>query len=180
METVLAAFLSSLTPFAKEMVRWPSGTLRLESYLTDSIPPREYVTSARAVVTDGSRVLAVQDPDNRHILPGGRLELKETPEEALRREVIEETGWSLACIRPIGILHFTLVDPKPEDYVYPYPDFIHVVYAGSPGVYYPDLKEVDGYELGSEFLQITEARLLPLDAGQEEFLNTAITCICKS
>ena len=180
MEKDLAENLSSLAPFAKEMVCWPTGTLRLESYLTDSIPPLKYVTSARAVVTDGSRVLVVQDPDNRHILPGGRLEFKETPEEALRREVIEETGWSLACIQPIGILHFTLIDPKPEDYVYPYPDFIHVVYAGNPGVYCPDLKEVDGYELGSEFMQITDARLLPLDAGQEKFLNAAIICICKS
>ena len=98
MENDLAEYLSSLTPFAKETVLWSTGTLRLESYLTTSIPPLKYVTSARAVVTDGSRVLVVQDPDNRHILPGGRLEFEETPEEALRREVIEETGWSLACI----------------------------------------------------------------------------------
>ncbi len=175
-----AEFLSSLTPFAEEMLHWPTGTLRLECYLTDETPPRNYVTSARAVVTDGDQVLVVQDPANQHIIPGGRLELEETPEDALRREVMEETGWSLVCIQPIGLLHFTLIDPKPEDYAYPYPDFIQIVYAGSPSAYHPDLKEVDGYELSSEFMPVTDARRLPLNAGQQGFLNTAIKCIVKS
>lgn len=177
MENALAVFLRSLSPFAQEMLHWPIGTLHLACYLTNKTPPHPYVTSARAVVTDGNRVLVVQDPGNRHILPGGRLELNETPEDAVRREVMEETGWRLACIRPIGILHFTLIDPKPEGYPHPYPDFVQIVYAGSPGAYCPDLKEVDGYELGSEFVQVADARRLSLNAGQQEFLGSAIKCI---
>ena len=177
MENDLAAFLHSLSPFAQEMLRWPTGTLHLACYLTDKTPPRQFVTSARAVVTDGNRVLVVQEPGNRHILPGGRLELNETPEDAVRREVMEETGWRLACIRPVGILHFTLIDPKPEGYPYPYPDFIQIVYAGSPGAHCPELQEVDGHELGSEFMQVVDASQLPLNAGQQEFLKSAINCI---
>ena len=177
MENALAKFLHSLSPFAKEMLLWPIGTLHLACYLTAKTPPRQYVTSARAVVTDGKRVLVVQDPGNRHVLPGGRLELNETPEDAARREVMEETGWRLACIQPIGILHFTLIGPKPEGYPHPYPDFIQIVYAGSPDAYCPDLKEVDGYELGSEFVHVADARRLPLNAGQQEFLGAAIKCI---
>ncbi len=180
MENDLTAFLCSRRPFTQEMLRWPTGTLRLACYLTDSTPPRPYVTSARAVVTDGHRVLVVQDPDNCHILPGGRLERGETPADAVRREVMEETGWSLVWIRPIGILHFTLIDPKPEDYIYPYPDFIQSVYAGRPDAYFPERKETDGYELGAEFMHVTAARRLPLDAGQQEFLNAAIQCLCQS
>ncbi len=57
--------------------------MRLACYLTDKTPPRRYVTSARAVVSDGDCVLVVQDPSNRHIMPGGRLEPNETPEDAL-------------------------------------------------------------------------------------------------
>ena len=110
MDDELAAFLGPLTPFSREVVTWDKvviwdvGTLRLACYLTDRTPPRRYVTSARAVVTDGERVLAVQEPGVRHILPGGRLEPGETPEDALQREVLEETGWSLASFNPIGVL----------------------------------------------------------------------------
>ena len=126
------------------------------------------------MVTDGDRVLAVQDPGSGHIMPGGRLEPGETPEDAVRREVLEETGWSLACFRPIGILHFTHIDPVPEGWIYPHPDFLQIVYAGSPGAYHPELKEEDEYVLGSELVPVADARRLALDAGQQVFLDTAL------
>ena len=107
-------------------------------------------------------------------MPGGRLEPDETPEDALRREVLEETGWSLACFRPIGIMHFRHIDPMPDGYPYPYPDLLHVVYAATPGEYHPELREVDGYELGAEFVSVDEARRLDLDAGQHVFLDAAL------
>ena len=88
MDDELAEFLSPLTPFTEEEVTWPTGTMRLACYLTDRTHPSSYVTSARAVVTDGDRVLVVQDPGGRHIMPGGRLESNETPEDALQREVL--------------------------------------------------------------------------------------------
>lgn len=186
MENDLAEYFHALSPCAKDLLPGPTGTLRLACYLTDKTPPLQYVISARAVVTNGHQVLVVQEPGvrhvfgNPHILPGGRLELKETPEDTVRREVMEETGWRLSCIRPIGILHFTFIDPKPEGYPYPYPDFIQIVYVACPGAHYPDPKEVAGYELESEFVQVAEARQLPLNAGQQEFLTTAIKCIWKS
>ena len=97
----------------------------------------------------------------------------ETP--ALQREMLEETGWTLACFRPIGILHFTYTDAAPESSPYPYPDFLQIEYAGSPGAYHPELEEVDGYELGSELVSVADARGLPLDAGQQVLLNAALS-----
>ena len=174
MDDDLAAFLAPLTTFAEEIHTWPADTMRLACYLTDRTPPPRYVVSARAVVTDGDRVLVIQDPTTKHIMPGGRLEPNETPEDALQREMLEETGWTLACFRPIGILHFTSTDTAPEGSPYPYPDFLQIVYAGSPGSYHPELKEVDGYELGSELVSFADARRLSLDAGQQVFLNAAL------
>ena len=174
MDDDLAEFLGPMTPFAEEMVTWTTGTMRLECYLTDRPPPRRYVTSARAVVTDGDRVLVVHDPTNNHIMPGGRLEPSEKPEDALRREVLEETGWSLSHFRPIGILHYTHTEAVPEDWAFPHPDFLQIVYAGSPGEYYPELKQEDEFVLGSEFVPVADTRRLPLNAGQPVFLETAL------
>ena len=81
MDDDLAELPAPLTPFAEEMVTWPTVTMRLACYLTDRTPPRRYVTSVRAVVIDGDRVLVTQDPSNRHIMPGGRLEPSESPED---------------------------------------------------------------------------------------------------
>ena len=144
----LAHFLEPLTPFAEATVEWTIGTLRLACYLTQNVPPLHYVMSARAVVTDGQSVVVVEDPEKKYVLPGGRLEKGETPEDAMRREVLEETGWSVTSFRQIGILHYRHVQPKREGWPDSNPDFLQIVYAATPGEYRPELREVDGYELG--------------------------------
>lgn len=55
--------------------------------------PRHSVSVAAAVIDDHGRFLAIQRADNGHWEPpGGVLELEESIEEGLRREVKEETG----------------------------------------------------------------------------------------
>lgn len=55
--------------------------------------PRHSVSVAAAVVDEAGRVLATCRADNGHWEPpGGVLELDETVEECLVREVLEETG----------------------------------------------------------------------------------------
>ncbi|MFJ4779193.1 NUDIX hydrolase [Streptomyces sp. NPDC088762] len=55
--------------------------------------PRHSVSVAGVVVRDDGRLLAIRRADNgTWELPGGVLELAETPEDGVRREVLEETG----------------------------------------------------------------------------------------
>ena len=55
--------------------------------------PRHSVSVAAVVVDDTDRVLVIRRRDNgAWQLPGGVLELNETPEDGMRREVSEETG----------------------------------------------------------------------------------------
>ena len=180
MDEYLGEFLSPLTAFAEETRIWaPLGTMRITCYLTDNMPPRKYVSSARAVVIDRDRVLLVQDPDESHIIPGGRLEPGETIEDAMRREVIEESGWSLAFCKPIGVLHFTHISTMSEGQTV-LPDFLQVVYAGIPDEYHPELMEADGYEIGTEFVSIDQVRQMDLGSGQLMFLETAVKATSKS
>ena len=173
----LAAFLAPLSPFAEEEVEWSSHRMALTDYLTEAEPPLPHVTSSRAVLVDGDEVLVVRDPGGNHVLPGGRLEAGESPEEALRREVLEETRWTISRLQRIGFRHFRHLTPNPDGWSYPYPDFIQVVYACTPGERHPEPVEQDEYVLGAEFMPIADAKQLELDAGQPGYLDAAVAAL---
>ncbi|HEY0952619.1 NUDIX hydrolase [Nocardioides sp.] len=57
------------------------------------------------VVDDRRRVLLAHWPEqSRWTLPGGGVELHETPEDAVVREVAEETGYAVELVRLLGVL----------------------------------------------------------------------------
>jgi len=65
---------------------------------------RHSVSVAAVVLDDQDRVLVVQRRDiGRWELPGGVLELDETVDDGLRREVLEETGLVVDPIRQTGV-----------------------------------------------------------------------------
>ncbi|WP_330332237.1 NUDIX domain-containing protein [Streptomyces sp. NBC_00536] len=67
-------------------------------------PPRHSVSVAGAVVRADGRLLAIRRADNgAWELPGGVLELEETPEEGVRREVLEETGIEVEVAELTGV-----------------------------------------------------------------------------
>ncbi|MBB5868954.1 ADP-ribose pyrophosphatase YjhB (NUDIX family) [Allocatelliglobosispora scoriae] len=67
--------------------------------------PYRHSVSVTGVVVDGDgRVLVVQRRDNgRWELPGGILELDESIEDGMRREVLEETGVEVEPVRLSGV-----------------------------------------------------------------------------
>lgn len=66
--------------------------------------PRHSVSVAAVITDNTGRVLVIQRRDNgAWQIPGGILELGETIEEGLRREVKEETGVDVEPIRLTGV-----------------------------------------------------------------------------
>lgn len=66
-------------------------------------PPVVERPGAYAVIVDAQwRVAVVQLPDGVY-LPGGGIEPEESPHEALRREVLEETGLQVEIVSSMGI-----------------------------------------------------------------------------
>ncbi|MEV6560425.1 NUDIX domain-containing protein [Nocardia sp. NPDC051756] len=62
--------------------------------------PHMYSVSVKGVVVRGGRVLLLKNERHEWELPGGRIEVDESPEECVAREIAEETRW-LVTVGPI-------------------------------------------------------------------------------
>jgi ADP-ribose pyrophosphatase YjhB (NUDIX family) len=66
--------------------------------------PRHSVSVTGIVVRDDGRILAVKRRDDgRWVPPGGVLELDESPEDGVAREVLEETGVKVRAEELTGV-----------------------------------------------------------------------------
>ena len=175
MHADLERFLARHTPVVFEAVTWGEHMrLRATAYLGQDVPPLRFVTSVRAVVLRGGSVLVQQDRESRHILPGGRREGDESLDTTLRRELSEETGWSVGDVGLLGFTHFLHLDPKQPDYRYPHPDFLQLVHVVDAAEYLPEARLDDGYEIGSEFLSVADVRRLSLTPIERVYLDAAL------
>ncbi len=171
----LAAFLAGRTPRITEQLLW-GGPLRFDVavYLGTDLPPLPLVTSVRAIVRRDDSILVQQDRDSRHILPGGRREAAEELEATLRREVREETGWSIERPTVIGFMHYHHLNPRPPDYAYPYPDFCQIVYAAWAVDYDESAVLADEYVMGTEPLPVVDVRRMALSQREHFLLDAAL------
>lgn len=94
--------------------------------------------------------------------------------QTLEREVLEEIGWTILSPRLIGLAHFQHLTPKPADYRYPHPDFLHLVYVATADRYDAGKREVDGYELEAAFQPLATVATLPISQGERALLRAAI------
>ena len=62
------------------------------------IPPCFYRVSTKALIFKDNKILLIMEPDGRWELPGGGLEVGETFESGLRREIKEEIGVNVTYV----------------------------------------------------------------------------------
>jgi 8-oxo-dGTP pyrophosphatase MutT (NUDIX family) len=174
----LANYLASQLLLAEETAVWGNGRLPLQItyYQTQQYPPLAYVTSARAVMFHNGNVMVVRDGDNSyHVVPGGRREDSETVLQTLQREILEETGWTIADPELIACTHFHHLAPKPADYPYPHPDFLQLIFVTCANTYKPDAHTAGEYELETGFHPIAKAHALPLPTSQHALLRCGLS-----
>jgi mutator protein MutT len=93
--------------------------------MPETRPSSHRVASAAAAVFDEQkRILLHRRTDNgKWSLPGGMIEIGETAEQAVVREVREETGYEVRVTRLIGIYS----DPAHTSVTYPEGNTVHYI-----------------------------------------------------
>ena len=93
--------------------------------------------------------------NNKYVIPGGHIELGEKMEEALKREIFEETGLEIYDIKLISLKESVFSNTFHEGKHFIFIDYIcktdsYNVALNDEAEEYElaDLKEIDNYELG--------------------------------
>ena len=159
-------------------MRWGRSRFRLRLHAW-APHPASLLVSVRAVVFRGSKVVVVTTRSNdalqHHINPGGRDEKGETWQQALRRELGEECGWRIAKPRPLAVLHFHHLTPKPKDHPYAYPDLLQPVFLAEAVRYDRRLlKRAGEIEIGSRLMSFRRAAQL-IEGTQQKLLQHALS-----
>ena len=171
----IRAFLAGKSSFFETETRWSDGTLplRVRYYHSRKFPSDRYVTSVRCLVLQDESVLVLRNRDGYHLLPGGRCEAGETFEQTLRREVAEETGWTIRTGTRLGFIHLEHKGPKPAGYRFPHPHFFQIVYTASATEYMPDSKGDDDYEESAAFVPMGRLACLGISEAELGFVRFA-------
>ena len=138
----------------------------------------EFKVAAIAVIRDGDKVLLGRKSPGREPYPdtwrliGGGMELgKETPEQALKREVLEETGLEIKDIEPIAWDTDTVIRNGKETF-YIYLQFTCNSTGGDPkamddlkSVSWINISELGGIKLNKPTIKLFRRIGLLKDAG---------------
>ena len=83
------------------------------------------LTVAAVVERDGQYLLVEEYAMGQRVFtqPGGHIEADETPEQAVIREVLEETGCTVECVDMIGV--YLWIHPQTRQ------QFLRIVYAAN-------------------------------------------------
>ena len=171
----LRSFLAAGTWLCETSVKWGwTLSMRVTTYLCDTLPPVEYISSVRTILFREETVLVVTNHEGeKYILPGGTVEEGESPMETLYREVLEEVGWTIRNTKLLGYMHFHHQGARPENYGYPYPDFIWPVYIAEADEFRPQAIQPDDFVASSVFSPVKEVEKMSLDDQGEILLFKA-------
>lgn len=154
--------------------QWGPHRLRMRLHACAALPEARLISSVRAVVFRGASVVVVTADGEHHVMPGGRLEPGETLADALRRELAEECGWTVAEPQLFALLHFRHLTPRPEGYAYPYPDFLQPIFVAEAQAYdRRRLKRAGEIETGARLMR-PRAAMTMLREDQQALLRAAL------
>lgn len=109
-------------------ISWLPQPNESQHVLSSVLPPLDAISTAFIFAFEGEQLMMSHLVKRGWDIPGGHIEPGETPEEAARRELYEETGTRVGPLQLFGYQHMHMSGPRPTGYSYPYPDSYQVFY----------------------------------------------------
>ena len=96
--------------------------------------PTPVATGDAAVIDDRGRILLIKRADNgKWAMPGGSLEVGETPAEGVVREALEETGVRCRAVSLIGVFDSRFCGSASRHHLYQFAFLCEPLNEGEPG-----------------------------------------------
>ncbi len=111
-------------------VKWLPENSTFELWQSNELPELNQTKSAFIMAFKNEDIILANVYGRGWDIPGGHIENSETPEEAIHRELFEETGASLLCSSLMGYAKITINSEKPTGYNYPFPISYMPIYWG--------------------------------------------------
>ncbi len=81
--------------------------------------PTPFSVGDAAIIDEPGRILLIRRADNRMwAMPGGALEVGETPAEGVLREALEETGWRCEALALMGVFDSRYCHSQTRNHLY--------------------------------------------------------------
>jgi len=141
-------------------------------YITDELPPLELCRTAFGLAFNGDQVLMTRLKNRDWDIPGGKIDLGETPQQTVVREVLEETFVQVEVVELVGIQEIELFGPRPENLQWSYPLSVQVYFLCRIRKLLPFRKNKESFERG--FLDPDYAREIPTMRNHEEIYEEAL------
>ncbi len=137
-------------------IPWLPQPNEISLILDETLPPRHLITSALVLAFYEGDFLMTKLHQRGWDIPGGHIEPGETPEETMRREVMEEAAVELGAVQLLGYQRIRLLGEVPVDYRYPHPESYQIFYIGHVATILPFVPTPEAVDRA--FFPMAEAR----------------------
>lgn len=153
-------------------IEWLPKPNQISTVISEVMPDRHLITCSFVLAFFNDEILFTDLHARGWDIPGGHIEHEESAEQAVIRELYEETGAKILDLELLGFVEIEMFGEKPEDYKYPFPKS-YMVFFWSNIIQLDDIQPNDEIR-GRELLTPEQVLNVPWITNNHELYQEAL------